>query len=103
MANILRDVIPLAYAVIEATVSDSIEYKRGAGAFVETTATPLPTVGDEPTQGGNILRLFMSQTQVGETPPARGDMVKKDGVTYQVNTVNSNDYDGYFLVLLKKA
>jgi hypothetical protein len=100
--NILRDILPSAYTVLEQLVSDPIEYKRGAAAFLTTTATPMPTVGDEPTQGGNVLKMFMSQAQVGATPPARGDSVVKDGITYVVNKVESNDYGGYFLILLKK-
>lgn len=102
MANILRDTIPLAYAVIQQNLSDSIEYKRGAAAYVVTTATQLPTLGDEPIKNGNVLRLFMSQTQVGATPPARGDLVKLGSVEYVVNQVDTNDYDGYFLVAIKK-
>ncbi len=100
--NILRDAIPLAYSVIRENLSDPIEYKRGSAAYVATTATPLPTLGDEPVKGGNVLRLFMSQEQVGATAPVRGDLVKVAGVEYAVNQVEANDYDGYFLVAIKK-
>lgn len=100
--NILKDILPIAYQTIEQVTSDAIEYERGSGVFVATTATSIPTAGDEPIQSGNQLRLFMSQSQIGLTPPVRGDLVKKDGNTYVVNAVRSNDYDGYFLTLLKK-
>lgn len=99
--NILRDIVPSAYAVLEQLVSDPIRYKRGSAAFVDTTATPLPADPTEPVQGGNVLRFFMSQSQVGLTPPASGDSVEKDGATYRVTNVQSNDYDGYFLTLRK--
>jgi hypothetical protein len=69
VANIIRDIIPLAYSVIQQNLSDAIEYKRGAAAYVVTTATPVPTLG---------------------------------AVEYLVNQVDSNDYEGYILVVIKK-
>jgi hypothetical protein len=102
VANIIRDIIPLAYSVIQQNLSDAIEYKRGDAAYVVTTATPVPTLGDEPIKAGNVMKFFMSQAQVGVTPPARGDLLKFGGVEYLVNQVDSNDYDGYNLVVIKK-
>lgn len=102
MPNIIRGIVPLAYSVIQETLSDSIEYKRGAAAYVVTTATPMPTLGDEPIKAGNVMKFFMSLAQVGATPPARHDLLKFGGVEYVVNQVDSNDYDGYFLVVIKK-
>lgn len=102
MANLVRQYMPVLHGALEKFLSDPIVYIRQGHPDLVTTASPLPTAEPESRQPGKVNRLFMSLGQCGGIDPVRGDTVMKDGITYQVTEVESDDFDGFKLQLRKK-
>lgn len=102
MGNLIRDNRPLIHGMMRDYFSDPITYQRSSGAPLQTTASQLRPAGEESVQQGSNLRLFMSLTQCGGSPPVKGDSITKNTIEYKVSDVTADDYDGYQLSLRAK-
>ncbi len=95
MANLLRQNMPKLHQALEKHLSDPVQYKRGSAEPFETTASPLPTDGEESVTDGNVVRYFMSLQQCDGLPPARLDALIVGGVQYRINNVRPDEYGGF--------
>lgn len=87
--------MPKLHQALEKHLSDSVQYKRGSAEPFGTTASPLPTAGEEQVQNGNVMRFFMSLSQCDGVAPQRNDAIIFSGKTYRILDVEADDYDGY--------
>ena len=101
MANLIRQNIGLLHNALESYLSDVVTFQRSGSAPFETTASPLPPAGEEATQQGNNLRLFMSLSQCGGQAPTTQDRITISAVPYRITDVVADDYNGFNLSLRK--